>query len=1384
MASRASVGVLAAIALAFAGASRPRAADDAAALAALAALAESYASEIQPLVARYCEKCHGDERAEADIDLAACAEFAAVRKDPRVWQRVDRMLSSVQMPPPKARQPSDDERARLRRWVREYLTAEARARAGDPGRVVLRRLSNSEYTHSVRDLTGVESLDPAHEFPVDGAAGEGFTNTGDALVMSPSLVTKYLDAAKEVASHAVLLPDGVRFSSRTTRRDETDEVLARIREFYRRYTDPGGRATVTLQGIELETAQGGRVPLEKYLGALLEHRDALAGGAITAAAVACERSLDARYLAALAGVLASGPDVVPSAVLARLRARARAATAADLPALVAEVDAWQQALWKFSSIGHIGRDGGPSAWMEPVTPIAERREFAIDLPSSVDGAEIVVRFVAGDAGDGARDDHVIWRRPRLEGAGRPAIALGDVAGLARRRAERRRELLAASSKYLAAAARAGAETTIAELAASHGLDAAALGVWLDWLAIPAGGPVEVRGHFRETIANGAFIAGWGTDATPSVVANSSDEQVRIPGIARPHSVVVHPSPTLFVAVEWQSPIDAVVRVDARVADAHPECGNGVEWIVRHGSRQRVVKLGAGEFERGGSAVAPTATIAVRSGELVSLLIGPRRGEHSCDLTAVDLTITEVDGAARVWDLAADVSGDIVAANPHADRLGNERVWHFTSGEMATLRPGDDRVHGVPPGSLLARWQASVDPDERAGLARSVEQLALGPCPESGNAPDALLWGQLQAFAMPLDDAALLANVEPDPRFGKHPLGADVEADLADLIVTAPSIVEFRLPSELAAGRKLVAGGELDGVHGREGSVQLEVLVDRSDPGALTEASAALPITVAANSDARRRVETAFADFRDLFPAALCYERIVPVDEVVTLTLFYRQDEALRRLMLDDDEAARLDRLWDELRFISHEPLELVTAFEQISEFATQDRPDLVKAFAPLREPILARAAAFRERLIASEPAHVDAVLEFAARAWRRPLTAAERDGLSSLYRELRASEIAHDPAVRLLFARVLTSPAFLYKLERPAPGARAAPVTSHELATRLSYFLWSSPPDAELRRVADAGELIDASVLVAETRRMLQEARTRRLAVEFACQWLHVRDFDSHDEKNERLYPELAALRGAMYEETLRFFEDLFRNDGSILGILDADHTFVNGPLATHYGLQELAGTERDAVDGWRRVDGVRRAARGGILAMATVLATTSGASRTSPILRGNWVYETLLGERLPRPPPGVPQLPDLVPSGRTARELIELHSSAPECAKCHAKIDPYGFALERYDAIGRLRPGPVDTLTTLSDGTTIDGIDGLRAYLLGARRGEFVTQFCRKLLGYALGREVALCDEPLLDAMQRALAENGYRFGVAVERIVTSPQFREIRGEDASDEP
>ena len=1334
------------------------------------AFEKQYRSQIRPLMKKLCYECHAGDRTEAEVDLSTFVTLADVRKQVKTWQKVRGMLESGQMPPKDATQPSPDELKQLRRWVREHLRYEAQAQAGDPGPVTLRRLSNREYTYSVRDLTGVASLNPARQFPVDGASGEGFTNAGSGLVMSPALLSKFLEAAKEISQHAVLTPRGIRFSAYKTRRDHSDEIMARIQEFYRRYTADVGTSRVNLQGIVFDTNQGGRLPVDKYLTATIIERDALLGGKTDLAAVAQRHQLNPRYLTGLWSVLTQSSSPVASVPLDTLRRKWRKLDAAHAAELSASIQQWQKSLWKFNSIGHIGRVGGPKAWMESVNPVVTRQELKLKLPSAPAGEDIVLYLVVRDAGDGAESDTVVWQNPRLEGAGQPPLPLSKLESLQKHLAETRRLMLGQTERFLTAVGQAGPQPDVKQLADKHGVAASGLRAWMNYLGVADSEPVVVQGHFKQTsrkVANYAFVNGWGTSATPSVVANSSDQQVRIPGISRPHSVVVHPSPTLFSAVGWQSPVTGAVQIESRLSDAHPECGNGVEWFLQHRTTGRTGSVWQGDFGRGGQATMPAKTLTVRKGDLISLLVGPRHGTHACDLTEVNLVIKQVSGEKRVWNLAKDVSGDILSANPHADRFGHAGVWHFYKGPMSeVIQDAPDPV-SIPAGSLLAQWQAETDMARRKKLAQAIQKLVTGQRPVPPNSPAALLYQQIHQLVAGMDTKyPTVSELASDRRFGVAP--ADAAIASSDLLVRAPDVVAFRVSADVAAGRELVASCILHSKLGQTGSAQVQLALKRPDDLELTPS---LPILIGEHDAVRRRVEQGFDEFRALFPAALCYARIVPVDEVVTLTLFHREDGQLRRLMLDDAESQTLDRLWDELYFVSQEPLKLVVAFEQISEFATQDRPDLVKAFKPMFKPINDRATAFRKRQISTEAVHLTGLLELAQRAWRRPLSVDEQSGLRGLYRDLRARDIAHEQAIRLTLARVLTSPSFLYRREQRGPGKQSQPVSNAELATRLSYFLWSTLPDDRLRAAVRNGSLAQEAVVLEETRRMLADRRVRRLAIEFACQWLHVRGFDEHDQKNEKLYPQFAGLRESMYEETIRFFEDMFRNNGSILGLINADHTFLNEALAKHYGVTGVKGP------GWRRVTGIRALGRGGVLGMSTVLSSQSGASRTSPILRGNWVYETLLGQQLPRPPANVPQLPESVPENLTARQLIERHSSVPGCAKCHSRIDPYGFALERYDTIGQLRSIAVNTKTRLPDGQTIDGMQGLRDYLLEHQRAAIVRQFCRKLLGYALGREIRLSDEPLLDTMQATLRANGYGFHAAVESIVTSRQFRHVRG-------
>ena len=1434
--------------------------------------ARHFDNNIRPLLSEFCLKCHSTEKHKGDMDLERFTSISQIMKHPKVWQSVVEQLSLGEMPPKDKPQPAPLQREQLLTWANSVLDEIGRARAGDPGPVVLRRLSNAEYTYTIRDLTGVASLDPVKEFPADSASGEGFMNVGNSLVMSPALLTKYLDAAKDIAAHAVLLPDGIRFSPSTSQRDWTEEKLAAIRAFYGRFTVNGGGSAVNLQGIKFDTKDGGVLPLEKYLEATLELRAllmnqrgapsmarqgelALASGRAMLGAsdgqlskLATERNLNSRYLNALWSSL---NDPTPSLLFDQIRAQWRSAKPGDAAALVKSIAQWQQALWRFTQVGHIGKRDGPKAWQMPVTPLAEGREIRLSIPTPTNGNEVTLYLVTSDAGDGNEHDFALWENPRLVAPGRADLPLRDVRAAVNALMAYRQKMFSSAAKCLAAAAQVSDSrdtSAVDQLAQKHGVEQAVLMAWLDCVGI-GDGEARIESHLTgkmESAQGYDFVKGWtGADAL-SVIANSSDQHVRVPGNMKPHGVAVHPSPKLRVIVGWRSPIATTLRVDGVVQHAHPECGNGVTWALelrRGTSRQRLAAgtaQGAKEVKFG-----PFQNLAVQPGDVMSLVIGPRDGNHSCDLTAVDLNLTD---NSRTWNLAKDVSPNILAGNPHADSLGNAGVWHFYS-EPDTV--GAEPV--LPTGSLLAKWQSSAEAEDKQRLATALEKLLVaGVAGLPKDAPDAVLYRQLTSLNGPLLSSILRSSRREDAQipkdeslvasaatnwglapslFGKHPNGAKVND--TSLCVHAPSVIEVRLPADLAEGCEFVATTALHKPTGTEGSVQMQVFTTK--PAALGLTAGApkeqggkstwsdgerpvvsdSPLLVSDDSATRKRIEFALARFRQLFPAALCYTKIVPVDEVVTLTLFYREDDHLRRLVLDDAQIAELDRLWAELHYVSHDALKLVDAFEQLWQYATQDADP--SAFEPLRQPIKQRAAEFRKLLKETQPVHLNAVLEFAERAYRRPLNDAEKEELRGLYRKLRAEEIQHDEAIRLTLARVLVAPAFLYRAENSVPGEKAGPVNDWELATRLSYFLWSSAPDAELRAVAAGGKLHDPDALVAQTRRMLRDARVRRLATEFACAWLHIYAFDELGEKSERHFPTFNGLRGAMYEETIRFFTDLFQRDGSVLNILDADYTFLNADLAKHYGIPDdllrssrreeaapeirnpksktrndeslLTSTATNGATGWQRVDGVKKFARGGILAQATILAKQSGASRTSPILRGNWLCEVLLGEKLPRPPKDVPRLPeDEATETLTVRQLTEKHSTDPKCYGCHRRIDPYGYSLEAFDAIGRFRDRdlggrPIDVKTTVMDGSEIDGLEGLRNYLLTKRRDAFLKQFCRKLLGYSLGRGVLLSDGPLISEMTSRLKKDDYRISAAIETIVRSKQFREIRGKEMASE-
>ena len=396
------------------------------------------------------------------------------------------------------------------------------------------------------------------------------------------------------------------------------------------------------------------------------------------------------------------------------------------------------------------------------------------------------------------------------------------------------------------------------------------------------------------------------------------------------------------------------------------------------------------------------------------------------------------------------------------------------------------------------------------------------------------------------------------------------------------------------------------------------------------------------------------------------------------------------------------------------------------------------------------------------------------RAYRRPVTGADLERPLELYRAAR-DEGGFDAGIEMGLAAVLVSPEFLFRVERDPAGVEAGAayrLSDLELASRLSFFLWSSVPDDELLAAAERGELTEPGELRRQVRRMLADPRASNLVTNFAGQWLHLRNLESIT-PDMRVFPDFDDnLRQAFRQETEMLVESVLREDRSVLDLLRADYTYLNERLARHYGVPHVYGSR------FRRVEFDEGGTRGGLLRQGSILLATSYATRTSPVIRGKWVLDNILGVPPPPPPPNVPELAETgtAARARSMKERMSAHRESPACASCHKLMDPVGFALENYDAVGRWREAdegmPIDATATLFDGTAVDGVDELEAALL--RRPElFVGTVVEKLLTFAIGRGVTHTDAPAVRAILRAAGEDDYRFSSLVLGVVESMPFQ-----------
>jgi cytochrome c553 len=418
--------------------------------------------------------------------------------------------------------------------------------------------------------------------------------------------------------------------------------------------------------------------------------------------------------------------------------------------------------------------------------------------------------------------------------------------------------------------------------------------------------------------------------------------------------------------------------------------------------------------------------------------------------------------------------------------------------------------------------------------------------------------------------------------------------------------------------------------------------------------------------------------------------------------------------------------------------------------------------------------------------HVDAcarkvVSHFASRAYRRPATAKEVDQALGFLLLARKQGDSFEEGIATALQSILVSPQFLYRIERePAPvgGRNAVPVNAYELASRLSYFLWSSTPDEELLRLAGDGKLRQPAVLEAQVKRMLRDARSSALVENFAGQWLQFKNIDvvRPDQQKFPMFDD--ALRLSMRRETELFLEHIVREDRSVLDLLDANYTFVNERLARFYGIDGVTGPEFRKVD----VSGTNRG--GGVLAHASVLTVSSYSTRTSPVLRGKWIMENLLNAPPPAPPPGVPPLDEAKAGGGTLRQQMEEHRKNPACASCHSRMDPLGFGLENFNAIGEWRTEdgkfPVDASGTLPDGRTFQSPGELKT-LLKADQVRFARGLAERMLIYATGRGLERFDKPVVSSIASQLPASGYKFSSLVMGVVNSLPFQNRRPKEVS---
>ncbi|MDX2149587.1 MAG: DUF1592 domain-containing protein [Bryobacteraceae bacterium] len=756
-------------------------------------------------------------------------------------------------------------------------------------------------------------------------------------------------------------------------------------------------------------------------------------------------------------------------------------------------------------------------------------------------------------------------------------------------------------------------------------------------------------------------------------------------------------------------------------------------------------------------------------------------------------------------------------------------WLFAAGDAAAGGAGDERALVINQAAIAAKPSHRFRTFFRArekGKAKLFLNV-LNANPDSTGQP-ALLWRnpviRLRGADRKLGPARPLVEVIDEPTRAR--LSATPDSFKTSTGVTT---FEISLADSAAIGGEIEVTAELDPAY--DGDAVLRTTIsdrEEGNRGAPVWALLARPenpayqrwnanvLAFAARLPQISHGEPTPSD-KDPIPAPFNNTYNQPErDRFHVQVKYYRTDRFLVENMLDDATRAQLDAAWNDLlasfdyhdaflRFVAEKhgyPLN----GKSIAAIDVKTLPPAVRTYAaPLRQEWDRVQAAQK----AAEPRHITDALAFAEAAWRRPLTQPEKQRLRAFYTQSLTATQDHPKALRALLARILVAPAFLYRFEpapaatttvssaparpaassfaaKPEPAAQtetttpaaytARPLTSHELASRLSFFLWSSIPDAELRRAAAAGELRQPKKLAAQVRRMLADPKARRLATEFFGQWLGFYRFDHHRGVDSKRFPEFTEqVKAGMHEEAVAFFEHIVRQNRPLREIVFADYTFLNEALAQHYGIKKQFASKNTM----ELVPAADQYGRGGLLRLGAVLTATSAPLRTSPVKRGDWLLRRVLGTPTPPPPADAGTLPgdDKAFGGLTFKERLAAHQRNAACASCHSRIDPLGFPFEKYDAVGRTR-------AQYQDGKPIDDDGGVPALLatLKSKEPQIMHNFASKLIGYALGRTLVASDLPLIERMTRTSADPTFA-DMAVE-LVTSRQFLYRREEQQEISP